>query len=551
MRTITLMTAMIAATPILAEDAALVLGNARYTTIDRIVGADDVTDGATALGRVGFDVQVATNAGAADMREAVQAFAETANNADRLLVALSGQFATDGDRTWFLPVDATAPTLFTLDGAVSLQSLLQLMVAPQGQSILALGFDSREDDPFDRLLREGIGDFTIPQGVTVVLGDPDDISDFLVDLAKPGADIASLVASNRGLRGQGFLPENLILVPPSAQVATDTPAEVPAIDPAAEQALWDGARALDTVAAYRNYVTRYPDGRFVTEAEKLITEISTEPNRPARLAEEALGLTRDQRRDVQRDLTLLNFDPRGIDGIFGSGTRSAVQNWQQQNGYSQTTYLTTEQINQLDAQAARRSAELEAEAERARQERLRLDRAFWDETGAKGDEPGLRAYLEKYPQGTYASQANDLLATIEQEKRAAAAAEDTAAWEAALETDTVAAYQGYLQAFPQGALIEEARARLNALQAPEQAARAGEDRLEAALGLNAITLRLIEARLAQIGLEPGPVDGVFDDATRGAIRNFQQDRSIDVTGYLNEQTVAQILADGLRTLGDQ
>ena len=36
---------------------------------------------------------------------------------------------------------------------------------------------------------------------------------------------------------------------------------------------------------------------------------------------------RDQRRDVQRGLTLLEFDTRGTDGIFGRGSRAAIAAW--------------------------------------------------------------------------------------------------------------------------------------------------------------------------------------------------------------------------------
>ncbi len=44
--------------------------------------------------------------------------------------------------------------------------------------------------------------------------------------------------------------------------------------------------------------------------------------------EAALRLTRDQRRQVQRDLSLMGYDTRGIDGVFGRGTRAAIAGWQ-------------------------------------------------------------------------------------------------------------------------------------------------------------------------------------------------------------------------------
>lgn len=317
---------------------------------------------------------------------------------------------------------------------------------------------------------------------------------------------------------------------------------------AAETTLWGGAQALDTADAYRNYLTRYPDGVYVAQAEALILEITTEPDRAERLAEDALAMSRDDRRDIQRDLTILSFDPCGIDGIFGPGTRAAVTNWQQQNGFTQSSYLTREQINRLDAQAARRAAELEAEAERARAEKERLDRAFWVETGAQGDEPGLRAYLERFPDGAFAGQATEQLGEIEFAKRQAAVAEDKAAWDQAADTNTAGGYQTYLQVFPTGAFAAEAGARIAAINAPEPSDDAA-IAAETALGLDGITLRLIEARLAQLGLEPGAVDGGLDVDSRRAIRNFQQDRKLNITGFIDEETIVRLLADGFQGLG--
>ena len=82
-------------------------------------------------------------------------------------------------------------------------------------------------------------------------------------------------------------------------------------------------------------------------------------------------------------------------------------------------------------------------------------------------------------------------------------------------------------------------------------ARGGDARLEAArkaeeaLALPAFTKKLIEGRLGSLGLKPGKVDGVFDEATRRALRRYQQARNLPVTGYVSEATLARLLADSL------
>lgn len=64
-------------------------------------------------------------------------------------------------------------------------------------------------------------------------------------------------------------------------------------------------------------------------------------------AEARLGLSPSQRRAVQAGLTQRGFDTRGIDGIFGQGTRNALAGWQRANDQTATGYLTAAQYQRL------------------------------------------------------------------------------------------------------------------------------------------------------------------------------------------------------------
>ena len=532
----------------MAKDTALILGTEQYETLGRLPDGAAVTDAQAALAALGFAVTALPNGRADSVAAALAGFIETDRDSGQIIIALSGRFVTDGNRTWYLAADATAPTLLTLGtAAVSVESLLQVLAAAPGRAVLMLGADPDQNTVFDAFLREGVGQLTAPQGVTILRGDPASLAEFMTGtLGTAGADLATLVADNGNLIVQGFLPPRMVFMPATA---TDTPVITPpvALDTTAETALWDGAVALDTVPAYRDYLRRYPQGQFADLAETAITAILSEPNRVDRLAEEALALTREQRRNIQRNLSLLDFNPRGIDGIFGPGTRNAITNWQQDGGYAQTSFLTTEQINRIEAQAARRAAQIEAEAERQREQQDRLDRAFWDETGASGDEAGYRAYLDRFPDGLFAEDAADQLVLLEDAKRREAEVEDRAAWDRIRTADTAQAYQTYLRTAPDGAFRDEAQARIAALAQAETNAGANEDAaaLEQALGLNALAARLVEVRLDALGLNPGAVDGQFDQATRRALRRYQRERNLPVSGYLNEPTVVRLLADAL------
>ncbi|MDP5361111.1 MAG: peptidoglycan-binding protein, partial [Paracoccaceae bacterium] len=126
---------------------------------------------------------------------------------------------------------------------------------------------------------------------------------------------------------------------------------------------------------------------------------------------------------------------------------------------------------------------------------LRLDRDFWEETGARGNEAGYRAYLNRYPNGIFA---------------------------------------------------QEAKAKLGAAQEPIQETVTDNDaaqQAERALNINPVLRRLIESRLAQLGYNPGEVDGRFDRDTRGAIGRYQTQGGLPATGYLDQPTLARLLAD--------
>ena len=66
--------------------------------------------------------------------------------------------------------------------------------------------------------------------------------------------------------------------------------------------------------------------------------------------------------------------------------------------------------------------------------------------------------------------------------------------------------------------------------------------VEAALGIDRPTRRLIQEGLANEGFDPGAPDGLFGPRTRAAIRAWQAARDEPQTGYLDGDQVAALLA---------
>lgn len=559
MRHLLLTIALLLPLPAFAQDVALVLGAERYEQLDRVRRADDVVGANARLEALGFEVFSRANPRFATARDLASAFQDGAGQADRLVVALSGHFVTDGTRTWLLTAEADAPDLFTVqDMGLSLDSVLQVLAARPGKAVLLLGTADADDlDLRGSGLQAGVGELNVPQGVTVLRAAPSMAATVLSGpLTEPEAEIGRRLLINGSVISDGYLPLDWVLMPAEADVQTPEPVAEPEPQPDtgpttaqlnAEAALWDRATSEDTVVAYRAYVARHPQGRFVDDAETQIAAILAEPNRSARLAEEALSLSRSDRRTIQSNLTLLNYNTRGVDGIFGPGSRGAITNWQQSNGFPQTSYLNRDQIDLLDAQAARRQAEIEAEEARELARAEARDRAYWTETGAIGDEPGYRAYLDRYPDGLFSNIAKARLGTIEDARRAEAEEADRAAWARAESADTEAGYLTYLAAYPSGVFADEARGRIADFNGPRVSdaqvaqARAEEENLR----LSGVRAQLLELRLRDLGYNPGRLDGVIDGNTRNAIAAYQESQGVTVTGYVDQATAVGLMTGNI------
>lgn len=131
-----------------------------------------------------------------------------------------------------------------------------------------------------------------------------------------------------------------------------------------DKAAYIEAQNTNTEAAYRAYLARYPSGIYRGNAQQQLARLgasvtqppsSTSPTPPAGTSaaaiEASLNLSRSQRVLIQRQLTLIGYDTRGADGLWGSLTRGALTRWQTANGYTGTGYITGAQVNRIADQA--------------------------------------------------------------------------------------------------------------------------------------------------------------------------------------------------------
>ncbi len=446
-----------------AENLALVISNGYY---DRATDAPEISRRhdrqVAAFEQQGYRVYEGKNLNRLETRQLIETFANQLRVADVAVISLQGHFAHYGEKSWLLPadIDVNSATGLAFRG-IDLDFLAQLMAEKPDNSVMFIGDSGR---PALRIsaVEKGIVPLFLPRGVMMVSGAGADVDDILrMQFLRQNMRVSDVLRTDtRGLAIDGDIPLNLVLA----------------------------------------------DGRALPQTPEQI--------------EAALGLSRNERRRIQQDLTDLGFNTRGIDGLFGAGTRSAIESWQRRNRQARTGYLTSDQVALLRRQGDAARVEIQAN-----------DRRYWADTGANGSERGLRLYLQRYPNGLFANRARAEIARL-------TTVTDEQAWARATQLNTDAAYRQYLRDFPNGIYKDFARSRIGVV--PENVDNEAK-RVEDSLRLNTVSRLLIEQRVADLGYRTGPRDGNFDLATRQAFRGYQRDRNLPVTGYVNADMIRRLL----------
>jgi len=215
-----------------------------------------------------------------------------------------------------------------------------------------------------------------------------------------------------GLIALGMVGGGAIWLASKVVIADDVPTieraekspnkETPQAPKSEDDLAWVKALEVDTVEGYRAYIADFPNGRHVEDAQRLINEFD----------EEAWKLA-DERDTLQGYEDYLESWPEGLHAT----------------------------------EAKERIAKIKAEEEARRKnaaEAARQEAAAWQAAAKTNTIPSYEGYLEKYPTGKNASEAQTRIDRLRAEAaRQQAAAADEAAWQAAVATDTGDAYQQY------------------------------------------------------------------------------------------------------------
>ena len=544
-----------------ADGAALVIGNGEYDHApDALTAVRDANAVATALEGAGWTVTKGTDLSRGAMRRLINEFSATAKDADELLIFYSGHALRSGGVTYLAPTNGRAGSLTdVLFDGVPLDLVIHLAGEKAGRSVVLIDGAQLNGFTPQSFVEPGLADIEGPEGVLIVSAAAPGravrrsawrdsrFARVIIDrFLQPGESMAEAAAdAPHPTWVTGSVDDDFALVPPPPPAMSELEREI-------ELAYWRTAERTGKAEDYKAYLDRYPNGTFSEFArdrlglEDGVAEAPKEPEIDPRIqAERDLNLSRLQKRRIQEYLLALGFDPNGIDGLFGRGSRNAIRRWQLKNGYDNDGWLTAEMVEKLGTQGEVALEEQRRIAEEKRRIREAEDNAYWSATGAKATPAGYRTYLEKYPEGLHSKLARAALAKIAEAEADELARKERRAFKRAQKRDNAEAYRDYLAQYPEGIYRDEALARLDDIEGAERASAelARLEQTEAALNLSDRDQLSVEQRLRSLGFEVGPLDGIFDERTRSGIKGYQSSRGLEDSGYLDRTTVVTLVRE--------
>lgn len=606
---------MLFSTAVLAEGrAALVIGNAAYAYAPRALSAErDVEAVADALGAAGYDVTFGLDLDRREMRAVMDQFAAKIDQADEIVIYYSGHAVRMSGRTFLAPTDfnPVGPVSVAMDSA-PLAALEAMLASKPGAAVLFLDAAQRDGFPPRSFAGPGLAALTAPKGALFVsAAEPGRavirsrwrMSDFAVTVVErflsEGArtmDVARNVSAP--IWATGGVDGSLTLVPRPTAVSNNSE-----VSQKIELAFWRSTEASGRRADYEAYLRRYPNGLFAeiarnrlgrttttSDANPQPTVIASSATRAA-AAEEALRLSRDDRRQIQSDLTELGYDTNGVDGLFGRGTRGAVRAWQISEELPSNGYFDREQLRILAENAeilrAERQRAAEENSRRSTAEVYEQDEDDWRSSREVHTYAGYQRYLKLHPNGRYADEARQILAeadrTAEEELWAevrridntaayanyldrfprgryvrdaerryndlaiserrqqaeidAYARREQSAWREAEQVNTPKSYRIFVENYPDGQYVEEAQRRRQVLVEGQRKDR------EKALGLSRDEWLSLEKRLAVLGYKVGDINGKPGKTFRAAVKDYRRSRGLPVHSYVDRKFVRLLVKE--------
>ena len=146
-----------------ASRVALVVGNGAYTHASRLPNpANDASDMAAALRRLGFEVTIARDAGRTDLNEALRAFTRRSATADVALVFYAGHAMEMDGVNYLLPVDARVER--DTDVRYETVTLDDVLASTSGAGLRVVILDACRNNPLARSMQRTVSTRSVSNG---------------------------------------------------------------------------------------------------------------------------------------------------------------------------------------------------------------------------------------------------------------------------------------------------------------------------------------------------------------------------------------------------
>ena len=341
-----------------SERVALVIGNGSYIRVSALFSpVKDADLMASALRRVGFDVVYGVDMTKENMESAIIDFGRRLRKAGpdaEGLFYFSGHGVQSKGVNYLIPLDAPieAESHLNIKAVPSWWVLEQMEDAKNRLNLVIL--DACRNNPFESaksIGRGGLQAVEAPTGTLIAYaaapgkvaydgrGRNSPYSPFTEALVEtmdqPGLQVEAalkqvrrMVREETGNRQQPWWASSLegnFSFRSSPSDGPDSSPSLPAAASSPESAAYREVTIIDTIPAYLALIENFPDSFYADLARDRVRNLGTRRER-------SLGLTQEQRRQIQRGLAAAGFDPGPADGRFGLLTRTAIERWQKMRG---------------------------------------------------------------------------------------------------------------------------------------------------------------------------------------------------------------------------
>jgi uncharacterized caspase-like protein len=406
--------AMIMALAVFASDAfaerrlALVIGNGGYTVGPLDNPANDAALMAETLRLAGFEVTHHVDLGYRDMQRAVVQFGRdlrgSGNDTVGMVYYAGHAIQSDGEN-YLIPVDADIQDELDLRIATLDVSTLMTSLDKAGNRLNMVILDACRNNPFKSVSRSGsrglakidaasgtLLAFSTAPGRVAADGTGRN-SPYTAALAKairtPGLpveqvfkrvriDVMERTGEQQVPWESSSLTGDFMFLEPAPVVAAPAPAPAPTEpDNSAEIQFWTSIAGQDDPALLRSYLEAYPNGLFVALAQQRIATLESAERESSRLARDAEA--RDYWNAVKD-----TGDPALL--------RSVIDR------YGDTVYAELAQVK-IESVTARSAGPAPAAAEPDNAAEL----LFWESIKNSSNRGDYQAYLDRYPDGAFAT----------------------------------------------------------------------------------------------------------------------------------------------------